>query len=152
MATAASDATQLQALAREQSEIADFAARAREWLETERALEEARALLADKDMAELARDEIAELEARKQRLEPALAEKLHPKDPNDDKNVIVEIRAGAGGDEAALFAADLYRMYSRYADRRRWGVELIDSHPIGVGGLKEVVFEIKGRGAYGRLK
>jgi peptide chain release factor 1 len=109
-------------------------------------------MLADKDMAELAREEIASLEARKQPLEAALAAELQPKDPNDDKNVIVEIRAGAGGDEAALFAADLYRMYSRYADRRRWGVELIDSHPIGIGGLKEVVFQIKGRGAYSRLK
>src|SRR5687768_11900000 len=152
MADAASDGARLQALAREQSEIADLAGRAREYLEIEQGLAEARAMLADKDMAELAREEIASLEARKAPLEAQLAAELQPKDPNDDKNVIVEIRAGAGGDEAALFAADLYRMYSRYADRRRWGVELIDSHPIGIGGLKEVVFQIKGRGAYSRLK
>jgi peptide chain release factor 1 len=152
MAEAASDNSRLQALAREQSQLADFAGKARQWLEIETGLQEARALLADRDMAELAREEIASLEERRQLLDADLAEELQPKDPNDDKNVIVEIRAGAGGDEAALFAADLYRMYTRYADRRRWGVELIDSHPIGIGGLKEVVFQIKGRGAYSRLK
>jgi peptide chain release factor 1 len=152
MAEAASDNSRLQALAREQSQLADLAGKARQWLEIETGLQEARALLADRDMAELAREEIASLEERRQLLDADLAEELQPKDPNDDKNVIVEIRAGAGGDEAALFAADLYRMYTRYADRRRWGVELIDSHPIGIGGLKEVVFQIKGRGAYSRLK
>ncbi len=77
---------------------------------------------------------------------------LLPKDPNDDKNVIVEIRGGAGGDEAALFAADIYRMFTRYAERRRWKVEVIERNEIGVGGLKEIVFAINGQGAYSRLK
>ncbi|HEY3079094.1 MAG TPA: peptide chain release factor 1 [Chloroflexota bacterium] len=151
-----SDLARLQALAREQSGLQEIATSAREWLALEKDLEGARGLLAesagDRDMEALAREEIEALERRMAELEAALRAELQPKDPNDDKNVIVEIRGGAGGDEAALFAADLYRMYTRYADRRRWTVDVVDAHPIGIGGLKEVVFEIKGRGAYSRLK
>jgi peptide chain release factor 1 len=150
------DLPRLQALAREQSGLEELATRAREWLALERHLTDARALLAesggDREMEALAREEIERLESRRTALDEALRQELAPRDPNDEKNVIVEIRGGAGGDEAALFAADLYRMYSRYADRRRWTVDVVDAHPIGIGGLKEVVFEIKGRGAYSRLK
>ncbi|HEV8633337.1 MAG TPA: peptide chain release factor 1 [Chloroflexota bacterium] len=150
------DLARLQALAREQAGLEEVATKARAWLGIEKGVQEARALLAesggDRDMEALAREEIEQLEQRRAGLEAELLEELQPKDPNDEKNVIVEIRAGAGGDEAALFAADLYRMYTRYADRRRWAVDLVDAHPIGIGGLKEVIFEIKGRGAYSRLK
>ena len=85
-------------------------------------------------------------------LEEALKSALRPRDPRDDRDVIVEIRGGTGGDEAALFAADLYRMYSRYADRQSWTTEVLSSSPIGIGGLKEVIFEVRGQGAYSRLK
>lgn len=106
----------------------------------------------DPDMDEMVKEEIKELEPEVVRLEDELKILLIPKDPNDHKNVIVEIRAGAGGDEAALFSGVLYRMYSRYAERRGWGVELMDSNEIGIGGFKEVIFMIKGKGAYSRLK
>ena len=96
--------------------------------------------------------EIADLEDRVEPLEDELKILLLPKDPNDEKNVIVEIRGGAGGDEAALFAGNLFRMYSRYAERRRWKMELLSATDTGVGGYKEVSFLIKGKGAYSRLK
>jgi peptide chain release factor 1 len=103
-------------------------------------------------MRELAQAEIDELTARQAKLEEELRGLLIPRDPNDDKNVFLEIRAGAGGDEAGLFAADLFRMYTKYAERQRWKWEVIDSHPTGVGGLKEVVALVQGRGAWSRLK
>ncbi len=106
----------------------------------------------DEDLRELAKMEISELEGQVEPLESELKILLLPKDPNDEKNVIVEIRGGAGGDEAALFAANLFRMYSRYAERRRWKTELLSASDTGVGGLKEVSFLIKGKGAYSRLK
>jgi peptide chain release factor 1 len=117
-------------------------------------LEEAKMLLDgdDPDLAELAELEISELEERIPNLERDIKTLLLPKDPRDDRNVIVEIRAGAGGDEAGLFAAELYRMYSRFSENRRWKVEMISANETGVGGFKEVVFEIKGKGAYSRLK
>ena len=150
------DSARLQQLAREQSGLAETAGLAREWFDVERGLTDARGLVqesgGDREMEALAREEVATLEARRAELQTKLAEELQPRDPNDDKNVIVEIRGGTGGDEAALFAADLYRMYTRYAERRRWSVDVVDAHEIGIGGLKEVVFEIKGRGAYSRLK
>jgi peptide chain release factor 1 len=107
---------------------------------------------ADREMREMAQAEVAELAARQVKLEDELRALLIPKDPNDDKNVFVEIRAGAGGDEAGLFAADLARMYTKYSERQRWKVEVMDSHPTGVGGFKEIVFFIQGRGAWSRLK
>src|SRR6267142_1094681 len=116
---------------------------------------EARHILAedaDREMRELAQAEIDELTARQAKLEEELRGLLVPRDPNDDKNVFLEIRAGAGGDEAALFAAELFRMYTKYAERQRWKREVIDSHPTGVGGLKEVVALVQGRGAWSRLK
>ena len=106
----------------------------------------------DEELRELAKMELSEMEDMVEPLESELKILLLPKDPNDDKNVIVEIRGGAGGDEAALFAGDLFRMYSTYAERRRWKMELLSASDTGVGGYKEVSFLIKGKGAYSRLK
>ena len=106
----------------------------------------------DSDMKDMILDEIKEVEEEMPNLEEDLRVLLLPKDPNDEKNVIMEIRAGAGGDEAALFAYDIFRMFSRYAERNKWKVEVIDRNDIGVGGLKEIVFTIHGKGAYSRLK
>src|SRR6266540_4092304 len=106
----------------------------------------------DQEMATLAKTELEELEEQIATNDAALEEALTPKDPNDEKDAIIEIRAAAGGDEASLFAGDLYRMYSRYAERQRWHVEVLDSNQSDLGGFKEIVFEVKGRGAYSRLK
>jgi peptide chain release factor 1 len=106
----------------------------------------------DPDMRELIRDELSELRQRLEATETELKLMLAPKDPNDDKNVILEIRAGTGGEEAALFVSDLFRMYARYAEMRRWKVEVLDSNPTGIGGLKEIIASINGKGAYSRLK
>jgi peptide chain release factor 1 len=118
-------------------------------------LSEARHILAedgDREMRDLAQAEVDDLSARQGRMEEELRQLLLPRDPNDERNVFVEIRAGAGGDEAALFAADLARLYTKYAERQRWRVEVMDSHPTGVGGFKEVILFIQGRGAWSRLK
>lgn len=106
----------------------------------------------DEEMKEMMLEEKVEMEEKMPLLEDELKVLLLPQDPNDDKNVIVEIRGGAGGDEAALFAGDIFRMYSRYAERRKWKIEIMEKNEIGVGGLKEVIFLIKGQGAYSRLK
>ena len=106
----------------------------------------------DSEMKELVKEELKSLEERKALLEKEIKILLVPKDPNDEKNVIVEIRAGAGGDESALFAAELLRMYTRYGDIRNWKAEMLSSNPIGIGGFKEVIFQINGRGAFSRLK
>ena len=117
-------------------------------------LEESQELLKDTDpeIKDLARDEINKLNLEKEEIENELKALLLPKDPNDEKNVIVEIRAGTGGEEAALFAGDLFRMYSRYAENRNWKVEVITHHPTGVGGLKEIIAMIQGKGAYSVFK
>jgi peptide chain release factor 1 len=117
-------------------------------------LEESQELLKDSDpeIKDLAREEINRLNLEKAEIEEELKTLLLPKDPNDEKNVIVEIRAGTGGEEAALFAGDLFRMYSRYAEKSNWKVEIITHHPTGVGGLKEVIAMIQGRGAYSVFK
>lgn len=118
-------------------------------------ISEARHILAgetDRELRELAQAEVEELGARQAVLEAELQRLLLPRDPNDDKNVFVEIRAGAGGDEAGLFAADLARLYTKYAERQGWRVEVMSSHPTGVGGFKEVIFYVPGRGAWSRLK
>ncbi|MBI5563599.1 MAG: peptide chain release factor 1 [Chloroflexi bacterium] len=107
---------------------------------------------ADPDLADMAREEVASLEAQISAMEANLKVLLVPKDPRDDKNVIVEVRAGTGGDEAGIFAADLYRMYTRYAENHNWKSELLSSSETGVGGFKEVIFMVKGKGAYSRLK
>jgi peptide chain release factor 1 len=106
----------------------------------------------DRESREFARGELAELSERRRAIEEDLKQLLVPKDPNDEKNTIVEIRAGTGGEEAALFAADLFRMYNRYAESRRWKVDVMNSNPTGSGGFKEVIFVIEGRGAYSRMK
>ncbi len=106
----------------------------------------------DEEMKEMMLEEKSDMEEKMPLLEEELKVLLLPKDPNDNKNVIVEIRGGAGGDEAALFAGDIFRMYSRYAERRKWKIEIMEKNEIGVGGLKEVIFLIKGQGAYSRLK
>ena len=117
-------------------------------------LEENRELLNDSDpeIRQLAREDSSLLETDLKHLEEELRQFLTPKDPNDDKNVILEIRAGTGGDEAALFASDLFRMYARYAELRGWKVEILNSHGTGIGGFKEVIFSVSGLGAYSRLK
>ena len=148
------DYEKLQAIARERASIEQVVSLYREWKANTRALEDARAVLGDRDaeMAALAREEVDALTVARADIESRLKRALVPKDPRDDRDVIVEIRAGTGGDEAALFAADLYRMYSRYADRRGWKIELVSLNEIGIGGIKEVVFEVHGAGAYSRLK
>jgi peptide chain release factor 1 len=117
-------------------------------------LGEARAMLSDASRDEQAylNDEIATQERLAEKLGATLAQALAPKDPNDERDVIVEIRAGAGGDEAGLFAADLFRMYSRYAEAHGWKLEVLSSSPSGIGGFKDVIFAVKGKGAYSRLK
>ncbi len=106
----------------------------------------------DEELVELARQELATLTARKEELEHEIRVQLLPKDPNDEKNILLEIRAGTGGDEAALFAADLFRMYSRYAERQGWKVEIMSSNPIGIGGFKEIIALVSGERVYSKLK
>jgi peptide chain release factor 1 len=149
------DPQQLQALARERAELEDVVTKFRAYQKAQREIEEAKFLArteSDPEIIQLAREEIARLEEPTERLMAEIREIIMPKDPNDQRDVIVEIRAGAGGDEAALFAADLFRMYTRFAERRRWATEVIDAHETGIGGFKEIVFEIRGRGAYSQLK
>ena len=149
------DVERLSALAQEQAQLDEIVATFRDYRRTAREREEAR-LLAEEDtdetVRELARSELETLRERLDQLGDALKLALLPKDPRDEKNVIVEIRAGTGGQEAALFAGDLFRMYQRYAERRRWAIDVIDAHEGEVGGFKEIVFEVRGRGAYSRLK
>jgi peptide chain release factor 1 len=150
-----SDMVKLQALAKEQAWISGTVSKFREYKKVLREIEDTRAMKAkglDEGMAGLVEEEMERLNGRVQVLEQELRNALIPKDKNDEKDVIVEIRAGAGGDEAGLFAADLFRMYTRYAENKRWGVEVIDSNQSGIGGFKEIIFEVKGRGAYSRLK
>jgi len=142
-------------LRKEHSDSQEVVERFGEYRDVLRKLSEAQHILAeggDRELAELAQAEIDELTTRQAALEADLTRLLLPRDPNDDKNVFVEIRAGAGGDEAALFAADLARMYTKYAERQRWKVELMDSSVTGVGGFKDVILFIQGRGAWSRLK
>jgi len=151
----AADFEQIEKLARERSSLEQIVALHRQYREVERALAEAQTLVADggdAEMAALAREEVATLTERATALEDDLKRALLPKDPHDERDVIVEIRAGTGGDEAALFAADLYRMYSRYADRRGWRTEVVSASDTGIGGFKEIIFEVHGTGAYSRLK
>jgi len=143
-----------QQYAREHSDVTKIITPYREYKSVLNELEGSMALLRDGDpeIKELAREEVDTLNERKAELEEELKKLLMPKDPNDAKNVLMEIRAGTGGDEAALFAADLYRMYNRYAETRGWKIEVMTHHPTGVGGLKEIIAMVQGRGAYSRLK
>ena len=129
--------------------------KSKEYQRSSMRLEEARVIATseeDAEMRQLAEAEISDLEPRLALLEKELKLMLVPRDPRDEKNVFVEIRAGTGGEEAAIFAADLYRLYTRYAERQGWKVELMDSNAIGVGGFKEVVFQVKGKGVFSKLK
>ena len=142
-------------LMKEQSDILPIVEAYKEYKQCKQNIEDSLAMLeeeSDEEMRELAKEELNDAKNRVAELENELKILLLPKDPNDDKNVIVEIRAGAGGDEAALFAAEIYRMYVRYAERQRWRVETMDVEEIGIGGMKYVSFMISGQGAYSRLK
>jgi peptide chain release factor 1 len=149
------DYERLQQLNKERSSLEDVTNLYRQHRAMEEELAEARALAddrSDRDLQALARDEVARLEGRLEETDEAIKRALLPKDPRDEKNVIVEIRAGTGGDEAGLFAADLFRMYSRYAESKGWKVEVLSVSEGTIGGFKEIVFEVLGRGAYSRLK
>ena len=142
-------------LMKEHSELSDIVEKFREWKGFKKALEDARAMLDEKpdpELMEMIQQEMEDASSGMERTERELKILLMPKDPNDDKDVIVEIRAGAGGEEAALFAAVLMRMYTHYAESKGWTVNLLDSNPTEIGGFKEVVFEVEGKGAYSRLK
>jgi peptide chain release factor 1 len=149
------DSGRFQKLAKTHAEMAEMVAKYREWKEIEKGLQGAKQLLVETDDAEMkqmAHDEEHELETRREMVERDLKYLLLPKDPNDDKNVIVEIRAGTGGDEASLFAAELFRMYSRYAESQNWKVEILESSPSSIGGMKEIVAAIQGKKVYSKLK
>ncbi len=140
------------ALAQEKSGIEAVVTKFREYRKALNDYKDAKTMLSDPELGEMAREEFERLDKLIPIFEQELKSLLLPKDPRDDKNVIVEIRAGAGGDEAGIFAADLHRMYVRYAESRRWKVNMLSSNETGVGGFKMVVFEIKGQGAFSRLK
>lgn len=142
-------------LMKEQSDLTPIVEAYKEYKKSKQDIEDSLALLdeeTDEDMKEMLKEELASAKKRVEELEQKLKILLLPKDPNDDKNVIVEIRAGAGGDEAALFAAEIYRMYVHYAESQHWKVELLSVDEIGIGGMKEVNFMIKGQGAYSKMK
>ena len=149
------DMAKWQRLSREHAQLAPVVEKYREYKKVREGLAEAKAIFDDNpdaDMRRLAEDEIAELRPRLEALERELPILLLPKDPNDAKNVIVEIRGGVGGEEAALFAGDLFRMYARYAERRGWRVDIIDKNATEIGGFKEISFSVDGAGAYSFLK
>ena len=149
------DYARVQTLAKEHASLKSIAGLAARYREVTGDIEQTLALArneSDRDMAALAWDEVADLRERRSVIEDDLRVALLPHDPNDEKNVIVEVRAGTGGDEAGLFAADLYRMYNRYAQRHGWGIDVINSNESGLGSIKEIVFKIEGEGAYSRLK
>jgi len=151
----ASDPKVLQKLAQEKAAIDEVVTIYREYRAAEKSLEETREMLRaeqDEEMSALVKQEVAELESKLEELSEQLKLALVPKDPNDEKDIIMEIRAGAGGDEAGLFAADLFRMYTRYAQDRGWHVEIINANESGIGGFKEIIFEVRGKGAFSRLK
>ena len=141
-------------LSRERADLEPIIKKAKEYRQVLERLEEARNLISsdDAELVELAEMELAELEPQIEPLENEIKALLLPKDPRDNRNVIMEIRAGAGGDEAGIFGSDLYRMYTRYAERQGWKTEIISQHETGVGGFKEITFNIRGKGAYSRLK
>ena len=151
----ANDPARFQKLMKEQSELQPIVDAYKEYKACQQTVEESLMMLdeeSDEEMREMLKEELADAKSRIEELETELKILLLPKDPNDSKNVIVEIRAGAGGDEAALFAAEIYRMYVKYAESRRWKTELMSLNENGIGGFKEVTFMINGAGAYSRLK
>ena len=150
-----SQQSEFQKYAREQSELAPIVNRFQNLQKINRQLEESKSILneeKDAELIEMAQEDMAELDIKKQETVEALKLLLLPKDPRDERNVIMEIRAGTGGEEAALFSNDLFRMYSRYAEEKKWNVEVLSSSLTGKGGFKEVIFNISGKGAYSKLK
>ncbi|MCK5434963.1 MAG: PCRF domain-containing protein, partial [Dehalococcoidales bacterium] len=149
------DPKQLQMLAQEKASIESMVTKYREYKATAKSLEETRAMVSDEmdgEMKTLVKQEIESLESQLEHLLQELRLDLLPKDANDERSIIMEIRAGAGGEEAQLFAADLFRMYSRYAQAKGWEIDIIDCNESGIGGFKEIIFEIKGKGVFSRLK
>ena len=151
----ANDQNRFRKLMKEQNDLTPIVEAYNEYNECKQAIEDSLEMLeeeSDEEMRELAKEELNDNKKRVEELEQELKILLLPKDPNDEKNVIVEIRAGAGGDEAALFAAEIYRMYMHYAESQRWKVELVECEEIGIGGMKNVTFMIDGKGAYSKMK
>ncbi|MBE5931378.1 MAG: peptide chain release factor 1 [Lachnospiraceae bacterium] len=149
------DQARFRKLMKEQNDLADIVAEYKRYKQTKQDIEDSLMMLeeeSDEDMREMAKEELSEAKDRLEECEQNLKILLIPKDPNDDKNVIVEIRAGAGGDEAALFAAELYRMYAKYSETFRWKIDLMNVNENGIGGFKEAVFMVNGQGAYSKLK
>jgi len=149
------DQNQWKKLVKEHSDIEPLVQKFREYKSVLKGIEDSEEMLneeEDKELLEMVKMELSDLEEKKAALEEELKIMLLPKDPNDEKNVIVEIRGAAGGEEAALFAGDLFRMYTRYAERQGWKIDILSSNPTDIGGYKEVIFEINGSGAYSRLK
>lgn len=141
-------------LSKEKADLDEIVSKSKKYKQTLRSIEEAEALLAseDEDMGTLAREDLEKLQPLAEQLESELKSLLLPKDPRDKRNVIMEIRAGTGGDEAGLFAADLFRMYSHYAEKNNWTIEILSQNDTGIGGLKEIIFQVKGKGSYSKLK
>jgi len=141
-------------LAKERADLEEIVSKGQEYRSILKQIEESQSLIDanDEEMRQLAEADLEALQPRADALEKSLKAMLVPKDPRDDRDVIVEIRGGTGGDEAALFAGDLFRIYSRYAEKRRWHVEILSQNETGIGGYKEIVFSVKGKGAYSRLK
>ena len=151
----ANDSKRFQKLMKEQSDLTPIVEAYEEYKQCKQTIEDSLAMLdeeSDEEMRELAKEELNESKDRVEELEDTLKILLLPKDPNDDKNVVVEIRAGAGGDEAALFAAEIYRMYAHYAEGRGWKIEVLESEETGIGGMKSINFMVSGSGAYSVLK
>jgi peptide chain release factor 1 len=146
------DSNRFRELSREYAQLEPVTASLREHDQAERELGEARSMLDDADMREMAAEDVERLEQRLIQLDSELQILLLPKDPRDEANLFLEVRAGTGGDEAAIFAGDLFRMYARYAERRRWHVEILSEHPGEHGGYKEIVARVEGAGAYSKLK
>lgn len=139
-------------ITREHAEITPIVEQYNTYIKTESDIKEAQEMLSDPEMKEFAQEEINAGKGKLEEIEDALQTLLIPKDPNDDKNIILEIRAGTGGDESALFAGDLFRMYSRYAEKQRWKLDILSSNESDVGGYKEIIAKIEGQGAYSKLK
>jgi len=149
------DSKKLREYSKEQSDIQETVMTYKEYKSVKEQIQDAKAMLEEKldaDMRDMVKEELSELEEAEEQLQGKLKILLIPKDPNDDKNVIMEIRGAAGGDEAALFAGNLYRMYSRYAEMQGWKTEVIETNATGLGGFKEIIFMINGQGAYSKLK
>ncbi len=147
-----SDIKKMTQLSKEQSDIEPIVQKAKEYFDLIQAIRENKSLIEDEELGELAKEELSELEPRKKELEEQIKLLLVPKDPNDEKDIYLEIRAGTGGEEAALFAANLFKAYARYAEKKGWKTQIVSSSESDTGGYKEIIAKIKGQGVYSRLK